>query len=107
MVTNAICAIIRTDDDGEYHHVSSYDCMWQGSDGYTTESYGENDTSKATVYIPDVNADVEKGDYIAKNALMDSIITPDFIDNCTLTVIDVAKHDYGSPDMQHIRAVAQ
>ena len=106
MVTNAVCEVIRSYDDGTYDHVGSYRCMWQGSDGYTSESYGEKDTSKAKIYIPDINADVKKGDYISRYILADDEITLDYIDEA-FTVIDVAKHDYGSSDMQHIRVVAQ
>ena len=106
MVTNAKCTIIRTNDDGEYSHVGSYDCMWQETNGYMVDDNGEKRVSKAAVYIPDLSADVKKGDYVAKNTIITSKITEDDVDKM-LTAMAVTKYDYGSLNMQHIRVVAQ
>lgn len=101
MVLNANCTVIRTDDNGEYRIINTYPCMWQETNGYTARNFGEEKTTGAKIYIPNVNADVNKGDYVVKGA-PDS---PDITN--ALAVTAVTRHDYGSAAMQHIRVIAE
>ena len=102
MITNDICTILRMNNVGDKEIIAAYDCMWQGTDGCGVKKYGENNEDKADIYIPDVNADVKKGDFIFKG-LADKI--NDTYD--MLTVMSVSRHDYGSECMRHVRIGAR
>ena len=104
MLTNGDCTIIRSDDDGNYAVVGTYPCMWQEVEGYETKKYGEENADKAAIWIPGISADVKKHDFICRGELTDiSGFDPD----TTLTVMSVAKHDYGSEEMHHIEIGAR
>ena len=102
MITNAVCTIVRTAEDGSYFAVGIYPCMWQETEAYEVKKYGEERADRAAVYIPDIGADVLKGDYIARDGISDDIDV-----SSMLTVSSVTRHDYGSADMQHIRVGAR
>ena len=98
MITNGNCTIIRMNKNGGHDIIASYPCMWQEVDGFTEKRYGEDNTDYADIYIPDINADVKKGDYIARGELSE---VPDT--SGMLVVMSVARHDYGRDDMRHVR----
>lgn len=79
--------------------------MWQESEGYSADDYGEKRTSEAKIYIPDLSADIRKGDFVTKNAVPPEITGNDV--SAMLAAVIITKHDYGSPDMQHVKVVAQ
>ena len=102
MITNAVCTIVRTAEDGTYFAVGVYPCMWQETEAYEVKKYGEERADRAAVYIPDIGADVLKGDYITRGG-----VSADIDVSSMLTVSSVTHHDYGSADMQHIRVGAR
>lgn len=102
MITNAVCTIVRTAEDGTYFAVGEYPCMWQETETYEVKKYGEERADRAAVYIPDIGADVLKGDYITRGG-----ISADIDVSAMLTVSSVTRHDYGSADMQHVRVGAK
>lgn len=102
MTTNAECTIIRTAEDGSYYAVKSYPCLWIEVEGYEIKKYGEERADSVQIFIPNIEADVLKGDYITREAV------PDEIDvSGMLTVTSVARRDYGSADMQHLEVGAR
>ena len=104
MITNGYCTIVRADDNGEYRLVGTYPCMWQDTEGYEVKKYGEENADKAAVWIPDLSADVKKGDRIIRGKIEDiSAFDPD----TALTVMSAAKHDYGSEEMRHVEIGAR
>ena len=86
---------------GDKKIIAAYDCMWQGTDSSTVKKYGEGNEDKADIYIPDVNADVKKGDYIFKGQT-DKVTDTSGM----MTVMSVSRHDYGSECMRHVRIKA-
>lgn len=102
ITTNADCTIVRTDDNGGYKIVGTYPCMWQEVEGYEVKKYGEENADKAAIWIPDISADVKKGDRIVRGKTSD---VSDFDPDNALTVMSASKHDYGSSEMQHIEIV--
>ena len=102
MITNDICTILRMNETGEKKIIASYDCMWQGTDGFKAKKYDESSEDKADIYIPDVGADVKKGDFIFRGQ-------SDQADDVSgmMTVMSVARHDYGSECMRHVRIGAR
>lgn len=102
MITNAVCTIIRTLEDGSYSAVGEYPCMWQETEAYETKKYGEERADKAAIFIPDITANVLKGDYITRNAISGNIdVSGMFV------VSSVSRCDYGSPDMWHLEVGAK
>lgn len=102
MITNAICTVVRMNEDGGHDIIGVHPCMWQETEGYEVKKYGEENADKATVYIPDLTVDVRKGDYIYRGELTEVSDTSEM-----LVVMSVTRHDYGSKDMQHIRIGAR
>lgn len=102
MTTNSICTVVRTADDGTYFIAGTYFCMWQETEAYEVKKYGEERADRATVYIPDINADIIKGDYITSDAVPDNIDVSGM-----LAVSSVTRHNYGSEAMQHLRVGAR
>ena len=98
MLTNTICTILRMNSSGGKDIIAAYDCMWQETDSSQIKKYGENNEDKADIYIPDVNADVKKGDYIFRGAVENA--------SDMMTVMYVSRHDYGSKCMRHVRVKA-
>lgn len=104
MLTNAKCTVIRGDDEGSYSAVYQSECMWQETEAYQVKKYGAENADKVTVYIPNVDADVQKGDYIVQgevNINLDKIIESAF------TVMSVTRYKYGSPINRHVRVGAR
>ena len=98
MITNGNCTIIRANKNGGHDIIASYPCMWQEVDSFTEKRYGEDNTDYADIYIPDINANVKKGDFISRGELSGvSDISG------MMVVMSVARHDYGREDMRHVR----
>ena len=104
MPTNGDCTIVRTDDNSEYFIVGTYPCMWQEVEGYEVKKYGEDNADKASIWVPDITADVLKGDYIVRGKLSG---ISEFDPDTSLTVMSAARWDYGSPEMWHIQIGAR
>ena len=104
MPTNGDCTVIRTDENGEYFIVGTYPCMWQEVEGYEVKLYGEDNADKASIWVPDLSADVKKGDHIVRGKL--SSIS-EFDPDTALTVMSAARRDYGSPEMWHVQIGAR
>lgn len=104
MITNGNCTVIRPDDNGEYFIVGTYPCMWQEVEGYEVKKYGEDNADKATIWVPDISADVKKHDHIVRGELAE---ISEFDPDTALTVMSAAKRDYGSDEMQHIEIGAR
>lgn len=102
MITNDVCTIIRLDDNEDYQIVGCYPCMWQETEGYEVKKYGEENADKAAIYIPDLSADVKKGDTICRG----KITEVENVDGM-LTVMSLTRHNYGSADMQHVKIGAR
>lgn len=100
MITNGIVTFIReTENSYEYH---SYPAMWQGKGGFTAvNKQGEQSTAQAVIFVPDINADIAVGDFAVRGTYASDGST---LVNVALRVTGLTKHDYGSTDMQHIRA---
>ncbi|MCM1024415.1 MAG: hypothetical protein NC395_10210 [Prevotella sp.] len=105
MITNHICTVIRADENDNYFVAGRYPCMWQDKEGYQAASYGAERTSESRIYIPDINADVQKGDAVTKKEISEPITDTDVSD--MLSVVTVSRYDYGGKDMRHIKAVAK
>ena len=97
MLTNNVCTILRMNSSGGHDVIAAYDCMWQGTESAGIKTYGEDNEDKADIYIPDINADVKKGDCIFRGDVSDEV----------LTVMSVSRHDYGSEKMRHVRIGAR
>ena len=104
MPTNGDCTVIRTDDNGEYFIVGTYPCMWQEVEGYEVKKYGEENADKASIWIPDISADVKKRDHIIRGKLED---IAEFDPDTALTVMSAGRLDYGSEEMQHVEIGAR
>lgn len=105
MVTNHICTVIRSDGGGNYTVVGRYPCMWQETEVYETVDYGQKRVSESRIYIPDITADVREGDYVTKKEIAEPVTDDDV--SSMLSVVTIARNDYGSKSMQHIKAVAR
>lgn len=105
MITNHICTVIRTDENGDYFVVGRYPCMWQDKEGYQATSYGAERKSESHIYIPDIAADVQEGDTVTKKKIAESVAEDDVAD--MLSAVIISRNDYGSKSMQHIKVVAR
>lgn len=97
MTCNAECTVFR-DDGGIYVSVWQGECMWQDVHGIEVKKYGADKADKAVIFLPDIDADIRENDIIIKGRCY-------FGDDAArngLTVMSVAKNDFGSPDMRHI-----
>lgn len=97
MQTNDIVNAVRITDNG-YSVMYTGPCMRQDVHAYELKKYGEEHADRAAVYVPDITADIKKGDYIIFGELPQELS----VENA-LTAQSVAVNDYGSEDMQHIR----
>lgn len=98
MITNAVCSIFRSSGEGLIP-VGEYPCMKQDVKAMEIKKYGEENADSAAVYIPDISADIRKGDFIFFGNE-----APDEKDIYNaLRVVSATKYDYGSKNMQHIR----
>ncbi|MEZ3453219.1 MAG: hypothetical protein K1W17_02500 [Oscillospiraceae bacterium] len=104
MITNHICTVIRTDEaDGSRTVVGRYPCMWQETEEYEAADFGQKRTSESHIYIPDITADVREGDYVTKKIVNGSAAEVSDM----LSAVAVARYDYGSKNMQHIKVAAK
>lgn len=101
MVTNAICTVVRVVNNN-YTVIGAYPCMWQETDAYNVKKYGAVNAGSAAVYLPDINADIVKGDYITR-----SDYAADMGAVGLLKVVSVARCNYGTADMHHIEIIAK
>lgn len=99
MITNDIVTAIRRTEEG-YSAVYSGPCMRQDVKAYEVKQYGEENADSAAVYVPDVSADVEKGDYIIFGEVPEDLSEAV---KSALTAVSVTRYDYGSANMRHIR----
>lgn len=97
MITNDIVNAVRITDNG-YEVTYTGECMRQDVHAYELKKYGEEHADRAAVYVPDVTADIKKGDYIIFGQLPQELSV-----ETALTAQSVNVYDYGSEDMQHIR----
>ena len=100
MPTNDTAVIIRTDENGDYSAVYVGKCMRQDTYASDAKKYGEERADSMSVYIPDVNADVCKGDYIVFGSVPEDISEAV---KTAHTVRSVTRHDYGSVQLRHIK----
>lgn len=100
MTTNCMATFIREANGG--YEYRSYPAMWQGKGGFTAvNKQGEQSTAQAVIFVPDINADIAVGDFAVRGTYASDGST---LVNVALRVTGLTKHDYGSTDMQHIRA---
>lgn len=104
MITNTDCTVIRLSDDAEPVVIYIPAVMWQDVYAREVKKYGAGSADKAAVYIPDVDADVQIGDFIIRGA-----VTGDLAEACrnAFSVVSLEVNRYGSRDMQHIKAGAK
>ena len=100
MPTNDTAVILRTDENGDYSAVYVGKCMRQDTYASDAKKYGEERADSMSVYIPDVNADVCKGDYIVFGSVPEDISEAV---KTAHTVRSVTRHDYGSVQLRHIK----
>ena len=100
MLTNDTAIIIRTDDNGDYSAAYSGKCMRQDTYASDAKKYGEERADSMAVYLPDVTADVRKGDYITFGAVPEDMSEAV---KTAHTVRSVTRHDYGSVQLRHIK----
>ena len=100
MLTNDTAIIIRTDENGDYSAVYVGKCMRQDTYASDAKKYGEERADSMAVYIPDVNADACKGDYIVFGSVPEDISEAV---KSAHTVRSVTRHDYGSVQLRHIK----
>lgn len=98
MITNVVCKVFRSSSEG-ISEVGEYPCMMQDVKAYEIKKYGEQNADSAAVYIPDISADIRKGDFVYFG-----IETPSEkeIYSC-MRVMSVTKYAYGSENMRHIK----
>lgn len=99
MTVNAICTTFRR-EGREYKKVLSLPCMWQEVEADELKKYGSAAADNAAVFIADVYADVQKGDYIIKGSCEE---LDDKAAYNTLKVATVERNDYGSYAMRHLK----
>lgn len=112
MLTNADATIYRPSTDGsDYDRVYLGSVCWQGSQSKTISTNGTKDTAGTTVFIPLSLIDhIPTGSYIVRGDCA-YLYSPEHpireFTKCfhPLTVLQVVKCDYGSPDMQHWEVV--
>lgn len=98
MITNAVCRVFRSSEKGLVP-AGRFPCMKQDVSAVEIKKYGEENADKAAVYIPDISADIRKGDFVffGNEAPTDKEIYN------ALRVVSVTKYDYGSENMRHIK----
>lgn len=74
--------------------------MRQDVKAYEIKAYGEENADSAAVYVPDVSADIAKGDYILFGEIPEDISSA--IETAP-TAGTVTRYDYGSAIMRHIK----
>lgn len=104
MTTNSYCSTFRRASE-DITTVFQGACMWQEGLSDEVKKYGKENADKATVYVPAVDADIRKGDYIFKGLIYDA---PDDKELYKALVVDsVDVNSFGSPDMQHLKIGAK
>lgn len=104
MTTNADCTVVRMNDDGGYFIIGTHPCMWQEVEAFEVKKYGAENADKALILIPDISADVLKGDRIVRGKLEN---ISEFDTDTALTVMSAARRDFGSPQIRHIQIGAR
>ncbi len=99
MITNTSCTIFRRNGESLIKILYS-PCMWQETEGYEAKKFGEKNADKAAVFIPDINADVRKGDYIVRG-ICDTLTDKQVYSALHVNSIDY--NDFGSANMQHLK----
>lgn len=100
MLTNGIVTFIRISKSGEYSY-RCYDAMYQGKGGFTAVTKrGAKSDASAVIYVPDIDADIAVGDYIARG---EHHTDGDALTRGGLRITAITRHDYGGADMQHLR----
>ena len=98
MITNTVCRIYRSSSGG-VSIVGVYPCMKQEVKAVEIKKYGEQNADSAAVYIPDISADIRKGDFVFFGS---ETPTEKEIYSC-MRVMSVTKYAYGSENMRHIK----
>ena len=98
MITNAVCRVFRSSSEG-ISAVGEYPCMKQDVKAYEVKKYGEQNADSAAVYIPDISADIRKGDFVFFG---NETPSEKEIYSC-MRVMSVTKYAYGSENMRHIK----
>lgn len=102
MICNALCTVFRIDGD-DIHPVWQGECMWQEVFGIEVKKYGAENSDKAAVFIPDINADICEGDIIIRGECSDG----EYAARNGLKIMSAARNDFGSEDMRHIELGAR
>ena len=103
MMTNGVCSVFRPDNNGVVP-VGVFPCMWQENYAYEVKKYGESNADNATVFVPDMNADIREKDFV----FFGKVQTPadkELYNALRVHSIDV--RNYGSSDMQHLQIGAR
>lgn len=98
MITNAVCRVFRSCGK-EFLPAGEYPCMKQDVKAVEIKKYGEQNADSAAVYIPDISADIRKGDFV----FFGSETPTEKEIYSALRVVSVTKYDYGSENMRHIK----
>lgn len=99
MITNTTCTIFRR-EGSQLIRILTSPCMWQETEAIEVKKYGEKSADKAAVYIPGINADIRKGDFILKGVHEELTDKQAY---SSLTVSSINRNDFGSPHMQHLK----
>ncbi|MGN1089422.1 MAG: hypothetical protein ACI4Q6_03380, partial [Huintestinicola sp.] len=63
MMTNGVCTTFRYSENS-LERIGTFPCMWQETEAYEAKKYGISNADKAAVWIPHINTNIVKGDYI-------------------------------------------
>lgn len=94
MLTDNTIKVMRHTDEGL---VQTYEgrCHVEYVKAYEVKRYGEEHADTAAIYVPDINADICKGDYITYGGIDEPLV-----------VTSVEANAYGSPSMRHLKVGA-
>ena len=98
MITNGICTVFRTAGKTVLK-AGTFPCMWQEVRAYEVQKYGEANADTAKVFIPDIAADIRKGDYIFFGEMNDPTDKELY---SGLHVHSITVNNFGSQSMRHI-----
>lgn len=98
MITNGICTIFRTAGKTVLK-AGTFPCMWQEVRAYEVQKYGEENADTAKVFIPDIAADIRKGDYIFFGEMSDPTDKELY---SGLHIHSITVNNFGSQNMRHI-----
>lgn len=98
MTVNGRCTVFRAAGRG-IEKVGVFDCMWQEVRAAEVKKYGEENADTAKVFIPDIAADIRKGDYIFFGEMSDPTDKELY---SGLHVHSITVNNFGSQNMRHI-----